>query len=1052
MQEDDFTSPYDDREYPRRPRWKRALAITGIVIGSLIVLLVLAALIADPLIERYAQRRVADLQQQLDRPVRARVIDVTLLRGRVHVRDLFVGPGKGEPKDAAALRVPEANVNVGVWRTLLSLGKSPYIESIEVRGSELNVVKRPDGTLNWERISQRLSEKEKERARKPEQRGRERERKGVNAKVASFKLDDANVHFVDMSAGRGGRGARASISDIDARGKNLGSRGGGELTAEADVLGASRNAKMHAVLGQAKGNAAPPIKQLALDVQPVELAPLAPFFATRGQGAGRFERGVFSSSLHANEQSGGTLTQGWLALARARFSGGKSFDARLDVDATRDAKAGRTNIRKLALSLADMKLVASGELREAKNRTRFQQFALRSEKLNFDGIRKIYPAFDAKTAPVRLDGGVALNVTGSGDAQKQNGVVDVQLADAVVDVPDKFHKPSGTPMALQARFRTTQDTADIDSASLQLADFEVRGKGQVKDLDRDSKRYTFEVTTPKPAVASVLRLLPPIARARGGGDLPGKLFVDARFERNAQHVTADGTLRVSEMNVDVPGARFKGGGNAKFSIRGTKRRSTGQLDADFTQLAAMYQDVVQKPENTPFRINAKWKNERDRTRADVRGMVASMPVDATVALSGRAPNRSFSADVKMPEFEVRPLVAMLPGASKRPIGDVRFGGDLKASGVTGRPQALEVDVPHFTARAGKSAVTGKLSAKNLENPKLDVVARADYLDTSEFVPEAKSEEKAPEESARPSFLAKADGKLDVAIKKGKISDIPVDNLKAQLDLRDGRATAKVLEVDAFGGKLSGSGTEVPVASGRGPVRIKGEARQMQVDAVTDRFVQNQNLLRGAMSAKIDVSSKDMSVESVKHSLTGHMEGKVAGAEFLPANGYGQLAEQVQAAAKAPQLKKALGGTGQRVAKAANEKWELQDLRGALEFKDGAVLIPKPLTAETPDGKLSVGGRASLGDAGDLDGTLELSPKAVSELTDGKAKFDKPVPVPFSVEGSLTRPRFGFEVERIIEPIAKEEIGDVIEHNAPKGSKKQSKKAVDQIEKGLRKVF
>src|SRR3954470_6135537 len=125
MQEDDFTSPYDDREYPRRPRWKRALAITGIVIGSLIVLLVLAALIADPLIERYAQRRVADLQQQLDRPVRARVIDVTLLRGRVHVRYLFVGPGKGEPKDAAALRVPEANVNVGVWRTLLSLGKSP---------------------------------------------------------------------------------------------------------------------------------------------------------------------------------------------------------------------------------------------------------------------------------------------------------------------------------------------------------------------------------------------------------------------------------------------------------------------------------------------------------------------------------------------------------------------------------------------------------------------------------------------------------------------------------------------------------------------------------------------------------------------------------------------------------------------------------------------------------------------------------------------------------------------------------------------------------------
>jgi hypothetical protein len=1045
---------------PRRARWKRVLAITGIVIGSVVLLFVLfMAIFGDNIAENSARRGVADLQRRLERPVSVRVIDVSVLRGRAHLQDVRVGPGEDEPKDAPALTLPEARIDVGVLRTLLSFGRTLYVDSIEVKGPELNVVKLADGTLNWERIARRAERTEARERAQPE-----RTRNARNVKLANFDLANANVRFIDTTAGRGGR-AKASISNIDAHGQDLGSRGGGDVKLQAAALAPERNVNLHAVLGHAQGDQPPPVEQLALDVKPIELAPLAPFFSARGPAGSVLQRGVLSSSLQMKGEAGGNaLTQGWVELARARFEGGKPFDARLDVDAARDPKTGRTNLRNLLLSIGEMKLHATGQIDESGKTTRLQQFAVRSEKLSFDGLRAIYPALDARTAPARFEGGFSLQGTGSGDAQRQNADFEVQLEDTTIDVPDKFHKPRGTPLSFVARVQTTPSELKVDHASLQLADFEVRAQGSVKDRDRKAERYAFTITTPQPAVASVLRLLPPIARARGAAELPGKLLIDAKIEGGGQRVTADGTLRLADLNVDVSGARLKGGGDAKLSMRGTGSHREGRLDADFTQLTAIYQDVLDKPGGTPLRVDATWSGKQDNMHADLHAKLASLAVQAKLALSGRAPHQNFSADVDVPEFAVRPLVAMLPSAAARPIGDVRLGAQLRARGATGRPRTVDMNVPRFTARAGRSQLSGSASAKDLENPQLTAKLRSDYLDTSEFLPETEKEQPARPERQGNSFLARADGKLDVAIKKGKLSDIPIANLRAVLTLRDGRATAKVLDVDAFGGQLEGSGTEIPVATGRGSVHLKGQVHDMQVDALIDRFATSQDLLRGALSGKIDLASRDMTADAIKHTLTGHIDGQVQDAAFLPANGYSQLAAQLHDAAQVPQLKQALADAEKRVEKATGDEWKLSDLRGALKFDNGAVYLPQPITAQTPDGKLSVKGRASVADANDLQGTLALDAKSLTQLSGGKVKFDQAVPVPFSMKGSLLRPEFGFDVASIAEPLAKsylrgqggdavqKEIDKLIEQKSPKGSEKKNKNAKDSIEKGMRRVL
>ena len=53
------------------------------------------------------------------------------------MQDVLVGPGKGEPKDTPALKLPEARIDVGVLRTLLSFGRTLYVNSIDVKGPEL---------------------------------------------------------------------------------------------------------------------------------------------------------------------------------------------------------------------------------------------------------------------------------------------------------------------------------------------------------------------------------------------------------------------------------------------------------------------------------------------------------------------------------------------------------------------------------------------------------------------------------------------------------------------------------------------------------------------------------------------------------------------------------------------------------------------------------------------------------------------------------------------------------------------------------------------------
>ena len=146
--------------------------------------------------------------------------------------------------------------------------------------------------------------------------------------------------------------------------------------------------------------------------------------------------------------------------------------------------------------------------------------------------------------------------------------------------------------------------------------------------------------------------------------------------------------------------------------------------------------------------------------------------------------------------------------------------------------------------------------------------------------------------------------------------------------------------------------------------------------------------------------------------------------------------------------------------------------GALRFDYGAVLVEQPLTAQTPQGELSLHGRVALSDAGKLVGTWKLDPKAIESLVGTQLDFEQPVPIELRIEGPLTQPRFAFaNVEPVLEQVARaygetqledaarKQLDQALEQNGGKqpesrgakrqnGAKKQEQSPEDQIKREI----
>lgn len=949
-------------ERSRSTRVKRAVALTfGALLGLLLLAVIVVAASAERWANGYARERVDELSRTLGRPITFAQLHVAPLRGRVSIEQLAIGPAQDEPQDVPALALSRASLDLAVLRTLLSFGKKVAVESVDVAGLNVAVVKRDDGTLNFQHMAERMPSEAPEPERKP-----------VDIAVDAARLTDGHVRFIDQD-----RVVR--LDQLSFLGKDLGGAGLQVAELTAALLAEQPNLRLDARVREGKAGV-PRIERLNLTLEPVELAPLAPFVAALDPAYQGFAHGVLRAALAAraigDEQ---TTLAGQIALEKARFEGGEPFRAEVELDVDLDPAEGSVQMRNVALRVADMLVSARGRLYDLAKVPRARDIQVTSRGLSFDAIRTIYPRFDTLTAPARLSGPFSLRAHGEGSEKVQELAMSLDLSPADIRMEELFHKPAAVPLVVDARFDSRPDAIAFKPVSVRLADFRVLAEGTVTELSRDDPRISLRIHTPNPAAASLLRLLPKVQKgAAKAEELVGQLAIQGAVEGTAQKLNVDANLSLTGFALEVPEASIAGEGKATVKLRTNGAGRRGEVRADFGDMRLRYGDELHKPKGAPLELYATLSGDDARSDANVKANISSLKV-----------------------------------------GRMRITTDLTAKQTLNRPESLAVDVTRFSAQAGKSDVQGTLQLTNLSAPRVIVSAKSRYLDLDDFLaPKGKEEASSePASTSEQPLLARVSGQADVQVAKGKASGVSYENLRAKLTLRNGRAKAEQLDLRAFNGTFSGTGSEIPLLEGRGAYALRGSIKQLAMEPLLAQLAGVREIVRGTLSGNLDVTARDLTPSALAETLTGKLSGKIEDTVFLRGNATAALVRKLRSSAEVPALEKALASALNEVG--SEKGWQLADLAGVARFDKGAMILSEPLTANTPQGKITLQGKLGLKSATNLDGSFALTPDTVALLSKGKVKPKDPVVVPFQVTGSLSRPTFAFaEVEPVLRPLLK----------------------------------
>jgi AsmA protein len=431
---------------------------------------------------------------------------------------------------------------------------------------------------------------------------------------------------------------------------------------------------------------------------------------------------------------------------------------------------------------------------------------------------------------------------------------------------------------------------------------------------------------------------------------------------------------------------------------------------DLTQASLEAPGKLRKPAGTRLVLESVGHAEGQLVKFErVQFVMGDAHVDGQGTLHpARRGARPFEGTVEAEPFALRPVLALVHPQSLAGLPDLRVGFKARARGTLGHPESMHIEVPAFTAASGGSHVSGSFTVDNLDRPRVALDGKATYLDLDDFLPEharnapARTRARPSAGPEGPTLLSRVEGRAKLDVARGHAAGIDYQNLRADLALAGGRLRAHALEVAAFGGRFSGAGSELPLEGEGEPFIARGTIAAMDVSALLARFAPATKVLRGALSADIDLNGRGTTPGDLMRTLTGKLSGGVAGAEFLPGALLDPLVKSLSHAVKVPGLASMLAQADQRVA--ALRDRGLGDLAGVVRFADGVLEIAKPLEARAAYGALSLGGKVRLDGRADLVGTVAVSPEVASSLVGGRAAFSEPLPIKLRITGPLRAPR------------------------------------------------
>ena len=972
---------------------RRRTVLVGCAV--LVAVLVLAGVAVtaklDSILNHYKDEYLPQVAARLGRPVEVGRISTTLFSGLgVTVDDVAVGADPSTPTDKLPLAsVGRVRVRVSALRALFSLGRTIRVTEIRIERPTINLVRLPDGRLNVEALADHLAATATAPT-EPAAPMSARTRDMIDhARIDEARLEDGRVRFVDLKDLQ----PTVDISALNLTLADVGLDSPWTADLSAAVLAASKNLELHTRFGVAGDldHVPPPLEAVRIKLDRTDLAPLAPFLARAVQG---LQAATVSADLDADlgalapNGHGPTKLVGGASLGGVRFAGGAPFDASLDADV--GMQGADLDVRKLRLALAKMAIVGHGQLHALTTQPRFDNFAIESEGVDFDEIRRLYPLLDQQ-AGATLHGPATLRVVASGGAAAQTFDVDVDLTPASIAAARVFAKPAGTPLRLRAGGTVHGDALDLQTLSLQLADLALRGGGTVRhfaapvvDLHADAQLSNL---------AGLVRLLPGVAaELPAHATVAGALGIHAKASGGADALTAHAEVTLAGANLKLAAAHLLGGGHVIADVTRKGKDATLRVDADLGDLEAFYEDLVHKPRAMPlsFRLDARQAGTRLSPTLDLRLAATRVHAEGSVD----SPSSDVDLRATIDKLDMGTLTALLPSLGKG-MPPITVSAAAHVQGRSDKPETMRAEVSGLKLTSRKSDLSGDMTVRNLARPEIELHARSSYLDTDDLLPKGESSSKpaaagAPKPAA-PSPLANVRGHASVHVARGVASKVPFEQLQAELDLRDGHVHATKLEVGAWGGHFSGSGSEFDLVDERGPFHVVGKVTQLDVEQALARFGDSHGLLRGKLSATIDTRGRGTSPVDLQKTLEGSLGGSIEQAQLVAVSLGGAIASTLATKLPLGKVGKLASGT------------DLRTLAGQVQFAAGAMHLSKPLKADTPDGPLALTGRIFLDGRIDLTGTFQLTPAAASALVGNRVHLKEPVPLSLELGGELRHP-------------------------------------------------
>ncbi len=478
---------------PRPKRWPK------ILLAAVVLLVVLAAVglqVLDSFLLKTAREQAAPVARQLGRELEIGGLSTTLLSGLgVRLTGVKLGPGAGETEPL--LEIGRIEVKAALLRALTSGGKDVEVHTAEVEGLHVSVVKYPDGKTNLEHLQDKLAEQPKAPVEVPKEAKPAADLSFL--RVDHVGLTEGRIDFKDKS----GAAAKAlAISHLSVTIDDLRAGQPLQVVIAAAVLAEAKNFELKVVTEALPNTLQPVLKQVAVKLQPIDLAPLGPFVpASVGLQAGRLDAD-FAATLGAAAPGGDgpTSFKGALHALGLKFAGaqeGAPLDVTAETDLTADLEKGDADLKLLKLVAGPASITGTGKASGVNTAApKLEGLEVVSHGFDPERLAAYYPPFK-KQLNGMIAGPIGLSLRGSGTAAAQSLLLSIDLTPVKLELPLVLAKATGGKMTFDLTVRAAgagkqafEAKADLTGLDLKPGQSVAKGPGDVLRLAISGERTT----------------------------------------------------------------------------------------------------------------------------------------------------------------------------------------------------------------------------------------------------------------------------------------------------------------------------------------------------------------------------------------------------------------------------------------------------------------------------------------------------------------------------------------------------------------------------------